>query len=602
MLINKYITPKLQLKITDNVLSIPSLPNELMKETYDFFNIPISKMILANPFELITFSYLRQFNLWIEYNKNVDIKILNDNVMIDKYILAPFTTYKSNSIVLGSTYFFYYSIDFKIKNKKILIIKLLIDTINFELEEYLIKNHNYSINDITTIFISFYDVNTESTNQYHYKIIKYDKLDMKDIEHDLDMYDVIYINSIRLVNNIKFSNCYYDILNLPYLLFIFTLSLKHLKENGDLYIYHIFPMISYSYIGLFYYIFTLFQSMDQYDNDIIDHIGLFHLKKYNGKSTLNKIFNAYYKIDSKLGLHNYIKNYDDYKTNYCNTNNYSKFPNKNDKLIYSLVTEIHPDFIQYIYNIYIKFNKKLSLFIEKCNSIKLKNIHSILSHNIQICKEFCNKHNIEIQEYYQNFKPLTYKKVIKTYFIHKKNINYDKLKMNTDSIYSVTLPNDSIKMSEYIKKIFPNIITLIDGTSNVGTNTIVMANYFEKILACEIDKTTFEYLKQNIKEYNLKNIKCHHGSIISFIKQNNFDLLTTCLYLDPPWSGVHYKLENTLDLYLDSINVVDFIKDINIKYICMKVPFNYNFKSIIRKFSDMQVYHLSSFFFILLTK
>lgn len=602
MLINKYTTPKLQLKITDNILSIPSLPNELMKETYEYFKNPISKMILANPYELITFSKIKQT---IDSNiYNVDIIINNKNIIIDKYILAPFTTYKSNTYYLASTYFFYHSIEFKLKNKKLLIIKLIFDDydIQFFLEKYLIEKHNYSIDDITSIFITFGNINIQEKYNYNYKIINYDKLDLTELNTYLDMYDAIYINTIRIAKNIKFSNCYYDIINLPYLLFIFTISLNHLKENGDLFIYHLFPMLSYSYIGLFYYIFTLFHSIEQYDNIIENDIGLYHLKKYNGKTTLNKIFNAYYKVDSKLGLHNYIKNYDDYKIMYCNTTNHNKFPNTNDKLIQSLVSEIHPDFIQYMYNIYIKFNKKLALFNEKCNTIKMKNIHSILSHNIQICKEFCDKHNIEIQPYYLNFKPVTYKKVIKTYFIHKKNINFDNLKMNTDSIYSITLPNDSIKMSQHINKIFPMITTIIDGTSNVGTNTIVMAEYFEKILACEIDKTTFKYLKENIKEYNLKNVKCHNGSIITFMKENKFDLLTTCLYLDPPWSGIHYKLETTLDLYLDNINVVDFIKDINIQYICMKVPFNYNFKSIIRKFTDMQVYHLSSFFFILLTK
>lgn len=606
MLKNKYITPNLQLKITDNILSIPSLPLELNKETYEWNQIPLLNLILGNPYELITFSMIRQLLKKKDNIKN-NITLINNNIVIDKYVLSPFTTYKSYGILLESTYFFYHSIEFfkKIeKNKKILIFKLLVNNIidDFSLEKYLIQYKNYSIDDIKTIFIVFDNNQYTYDVEFNYKIMYYKNIDIDELEKYMGMNDYIYINTVRLINTVQYKNCYYDIINLPYMLFLYNISLKHLKIDGDLFIYKLYPMLSYSYIGLFFYIFTLFDSIELYNNYISNHhIGLFHLKKYNGNSKLNKIFNAYYKIDSNIGLNNYIKNYDDYKIDYCTTTNDS-ISNSNNKMIQSITTEIHPDFIQYIYNIYVKFNQQLSIYNSQCNAIKLKNIHSILSYNIQVCKDFCNKYNIEIEEYYKNFKPLTYKKVIKTYFINKKNINYNNIKMNTDSIFSITLPDDSIRMAKYIQNIFPTITTVIDGTSNVGTNTIVMADYFEKIIGCEIDKITFEYLKHNIKEYKLKNVKFHNGSIIPFMKDNKFDVLTTCLYLDPPWTGVHYKLENLINLYLDDMNVIDFIKEINIKYICLKVPFNYNFKYTFRKFSDIQIYQLSSFYFIMLTK
>ena len=40
--------------------------------------------------------------------------------------------------------------------------------------------------------------------------------------------------------------------------------------------------------------------------------------------------------------------------------------------------------------------------------------------------------------------------------------------------------------------------------------------------------------------------------------------------------GVYYKLEKIVDLYFGDINVSDFIKKVNVKYICMKVPKNFN--------------------------
>ncbi len=620
MLINKYDTPKLKLKIINNILSIPSLPIELMKETYEFlkiYRISIINIILTNPYELITFENIRYFttylkrmlltehplNKLLKYDVN-KVNIQDNNIIIDKYILSPFTTYKSNSIELSYTYFFYYAIHLNKKiQKKILIFKLLLENeLEFSLENYLIQ-HNHSLHNITTIFITNRDIDYID-NGHHYKIINYNQLNIKELDEYLDMYDNVYIGNERFSSKYNSDDCYYDILNLPYLLFILTMSLNHLKKKGDLFIFKSYPMLSYSYLSLFYYVFTLFNSMEFYHHDIlVEKVGLFHLKNYNGKSKLNTIFSQYYKIDPELSLNTYIdlkhkiKN-DSIECYVLHPKNIKIF----DKFIYS-VTDIHPEFINFIYNIYLQHNKRLSIFIEHFNSIQLKNIHSILSYNIQICKDFCNQHNIEIEDYYKYFKPLTYKKILKEYFIHKPYISYNNLKLNTDSIYSITLPDDSKKMVHYIQHIFPYVNTIIDGTSNIGSNTIVMAYHFEKIIACEIDKTTFEYLKNNINEYKLKNVELHHDSIVSHMKKNEYDLLTTCLYLDPPWSGIHYKSDKIIDLYLDDLNVIDFIKEINIKYITLKVPSNYNFNSLDKlNVNDIQIYHLSSFYFILLVK
>lgn len=605
MLQNKYTTPKLQLKMTNHILSIPSLPIELSKPTHEFLNIPILNLLLGNPYEIMTFSSIRQY---LFMNKTSDhIKITNDNVYIDKYILAPFTTHPSTTISLDTTFFFYKHIDLKTRiknNKKILIIKQFIDKkhINFELENYLIKYKNYDINNIKTLIISFKEKNVILDTIYQYKIVDYNSLNIHDIDKFMGMNDVIYINTVRMIYTTHMNNCYYDIINLPYLLFIFYITLNHLNQEGDLYIYHLFPMLSYSYIGLFYYVFTLFDSIENIYNMIGVHIGLFHLKKYNGESMLKKIFNSYYKIDPDIGLNNYVNNYNEYKIENCETKNSLITKHVNDKYINSIVTDIHPDFINYIYGIYINFNKKLSIFNEQCNNVKLKNVHSILSYNIQECKQFCNKHNIDISPLYENFKPLTYKKIIKKYFINKSNIIYDNLYMNVDSIYSITLPIDSIKICEHIKNNFKHIDTIIDGTSNVGTNTIVMAYYFKQIISCEIDEKTYEYLKKNIKEYKLKNIKTYCDSVIDLMKKLKYDELSCCLYLDPPWSGIHYKLEKQLDLYLDNINVIDFIDSIQIKYICMKVPSNFNISYAFKKFKNIQIYGLTSFFIILIIK
>jgi hypothetical protein len=88
------------------------------------------------------------------------------------------------------------------------------------------------------------------------------------------------------------------------------------------------------------------------------------------------------------------------------------------------------------------------------------------------------------------------------------------------------------------------------------------------------------------------------------IKDNckHYDPLTFCLFLDPPWTGVFYKIEKNIDLYLDQINIIDFIKGIkSIKYICLKVPFNYNFANLYKEFYNIIIYRLSGFYCVLIT-
>jgi hypothetical protein len=120
-------------------------------------------------------------------------------------------------------------------------------------------------------------------------------------------------------------------------------------------------------------------------------------------------------------------------------------------------------------------------------------------------------------------------------------------------------------------------------------------------------KDTYDILDHNIKEYKLTNVSTFNTSIIAFmdnIEQNcdNYDPSTFCLFLDPPWTGVFYKIKKNIDLYLDDINIIDFIKQIkNIKYICLKVPFNYNFAYLYKAFYNFNIYRLSGFYFVLIT-
>ena len=170
---------------------------------------------------------------------------------------------------------------------------------------------------------------------------------------------------------------------------------------------------------------------------------------------------------------------------------------------------------------------------------------------------------------YEDFKPIQYLKVVKEYFHKKAKIDYTKLELSTDSIYSITRPSESLKMIRILKHAFKSIDTIIVGTANVGTTTLAFAEHYKQVYAVEIDATTYHHLKKNIQVYEYKNVDVIHADITVFMKSKvkNYNPSTHLLFLDPPWSGVFYKTEQNIDLYLSDINVVDFIKSIHVKYV-----------------------------------
>jgi hypothetical protein len=88
----------------------------------------------------------------------------------------------------------------------------------------------------------------------------------------------------------------------------------------------------------------------------------------------------------------------------------------------------------------------------------------------------------------------------------------------------------------------------------------------------------------------------------NFFTDINFDINTWCLYLDPPWTGVYYKLEKIIDLFFGSTNVLDFIKCINVKYICIKVPKNFNLSYLFDLFSNIKIFKVVYCYIVLIEK
>lgn len=117
-------------------------------------------------------------------------------------------------------------------------------------------------------------------------------------------------------------------------------------------------------------------------------------------------------------------------------------------------------------------------------------------------------------------------------------------------------------------------LTLTDGTSCVGGDTILMAHHFNHVNAVEYDKTNYDALVHNIDLFPaVKNkIKSYHGDFTIVSKTLNQDVV----FLDPPWGGLDYKEQSYITLYLSNIPVQEIVSQIPSAFF-LKVPVNFNF-------------------------
>jgi hypothetical protein len=74
------------------------------------------------------------------------------------------------------------------------------------------------------------------------------------------------------------------------------------------------------------------------------------------------------------------------------------------------------------------------------------------------------------------------------------------------------------------------------------------------------------------------------------------------VFLDPMWSGPLYKMEKVIDLKYGNINIIDFIKNNDIKYACIKVPKNFNFSYLFDNFYNIKIEKYIYCYLIFITK
>ena len=168
-----------------------------------------------------------------------------------------------------------------------------------------------------------------------------------------------------------------------------------------------------------------------------------------------------------------------------------------------------------------------------------------------------------------------------------------KILLDDVSKYSITLPDKAQTISEVTKKnyqlVFPDDdlsnITITDAMACVGGNTLSFSNFFNKVIANEINTTRYQYLIHNMKEYNRENIVFYNDNYLNLMNK----LEQQIVFIDPPWGGPIYKSQYKMEIVLqdeaeketnihEMVNIL-FENNSGTKMIIFKLPINHNIEN-----------------------
>ena len=166
-------------------------------------------------------------------------------------------------------------------------------------------------------------------------------------------------------------------------------------------------------------------------------------------------------------------------------------------------------------------------------------------------------------------------------FPYKRGVHMKDIQLTEEGKYSYTKQKDGEKTIQFLKRYIPSLHTrsILDGTGNIGGDTILFGLYLHTVNSIELDPDNFKALTHNVNLYKLKNVDLHEGDTTILYKEYPSDIL----YLDPPWGGPDYKDKKELDLWLGSHRVDVFLRDSVLAkealwkpiWIVLKLPFNY---------------------------
>jgi len=537
-------------------------------------------LILSNKHEIIDMLYTQRYIYRTLISNYEDIPDISSDLKyyIKKNIIPAIDGFKL-SYIGNKTISLVENKDMLPNNKKIGIIKLI--------GPGEIKNNKLCAYEDLEYLLTAYCKCETFTYWYYvdwYTNTKYDKLVHKYPAKLIDTnykenseLDSVFIDIFSYLKTGKRNN---EIISFPGRLFFIVTALKQLKSGGTLYLYY-FDICRKISLQLLYKLSTAFESYEFMSSSFRSNRGWFIFKNYQNtkiNTDLNNILKDYLKIDPTLG---------------------EKFILEKNKEIINceLGIDIEQSFLNFIESINLLHINQIEKDIKKCEYIKnkisydKKFIDQIINSNIEYAINFTKEYNFKLNNYYKNyyFKLSTteYKKII--FPKVNTNINYSKLKITYETTYSITYPKQAQIISNIIKKHNPKIKTIADMTANVGGDTLSFCKNFDFVYSIEINELTYEYLKNNVEVYGFKNCQ------VLNMDSNKFDKKADLYFYDPPWTGIFYKLETNLDLFLGNKNVIDVIKP----NFCLKVPTNYNIEALLKKYNNITIHKIKNFLIII---
>lgn len=155
--------------------------------------------------------------------------------------------------------------------------------------------------------------------------------------------------------------------------------------------------------------------------------------------------------------------------------------------------------------------------------------------------------------------------------------NNDKILIDDVGKYSISLPDKSKVICNLISKhVGSNDITITDAMACIGGDTLSFSQTFKNVIAVEMDKIRFEYLKHNMSLFETTNIEFINND---YVKIKN-TLKQDVIYIDPPWGGPDYKTKKTIKIKIGDETLESICHSIIDQKICkwlvLKLPFNYD--------------------------
>jgi precorrin-6B methylase 2 len=162
--------------------------------------------------------------------------------------------------------------------------------------------------------------------------------------------------------------------------------------------------------------------------------------------------------------------------------------------------------------------------------------------------------------------------------------NYDMLKYDDDTLTFISTKYQARRIIKIIKMYLSamkkniKILKIVDATACIGGDTISFAKYFNHVYSIEMDKVRYEWLKNNVNVYGIKNVTMYSDDSTRKL----FSLpIYHMVFIDPPWGGSDYKNQKTITLALGSYKIEELVNKLleekeDLLLVVLKLPINYD--------------------------